>query len=394
MKNCAIVCEYNPFHTGHKYQLDFVRELVPNNIFCVMSGAFVQSATPAFCEKSLRAECALLGGANAVIELPTVYATASAQAFAEGALKIISGIKNISHMAMGAVADCSDILKLADIKIKHASQFSTELKKHLKSGKSYNAANAQAFAALCETIYGGQCNAAQILTDPNAILCIEYICAIDKYAANIEPLIIKRRGEQYNSDNRNGDYISATAIRNAEIDGKLNSVKKYIPYKFDEIAAWRNYHAPDINCYKNMAVYALKTSSPNQIRNLRNCSEGMEFLLKDMSNLYDFDEYIDKAIGKRYSKKRLYRLFFDLLLNIDKSTTEKKFCTRLLACKNDFDFTLLPSCVKTNNADIKFSAEHDSDVRAVLDIDLKATALFNTLCRLNGDYFNYSLIKL
>ena len=120
----------------------------------------------------------------------------------------------------------------------------------------------------------------------------------------------------------------------------------------------------------------------------------MEFLLKDMSNLYDFDEYIDKAIGKRYSKKRLYRLFFDLLLNIDKSTTEKKFCTRLLACKNDFDFTLLPSCVKTNNADIKSSAEHDSDVRAVLDIDLKATALFNTLCRLNGDYFNYSLIKL
>ena len=79
MKNCAVICEYNPFHTGHKYQLDTLRSMSVDNIFCVMSGDFVQSAMPAFCDKLIRAECAIRGGADAVIELPTIYATAGAQ---------------------------------------------------------------------------------------------------------------------------------------------------------------------------------------------------------------------------------------------------------------------------------------------------------------------------
>ena len=78
-----------------------------------MSGAFVQSGVPAFSEKAWRAECAILGGADAVIELPVVYSTASAQLFAEGGLKIISGIKNITHLAMGAVASADEILEIA-----------------------------------------------------------------------------------------------------------------------------------------------------------------------------------------------------------------------------------------------------------------------------------------
>ena len=102
MNNCAIICEYNPFHSGHKYQLDVVRAHGASNIVCVMSGQFVQSATPAFCDKALRAECAIIGGADAVIELPAAYATASAQAFAEGAIKIIAAIKNADTLAMGA----------------------------------------------------------------------------------------------------------------------------------------------------------------------------------------------------------------------------------------------------------------------------------------------------
>ncbi|MCH5165235.1 MAG: nucleotidyltransferase family protein [Clostridiales bacterium] len=393
MKNCAIVCEYNPFHTGHKYQLDCVRKRGIDNIFCVISGSFVQSAMPAFCDKSIRAECAVLGGADAVIELPTVYSTASAQDFAEGAVKIIAGIKNISHIAMGAIAQPDDILRIAEIKTEYSDRYTAELKCQLNSGKSYNAACVAALSKMHETIFPDRNSIDGILADPNNMLCIEYITAIKKYAANIEPIIIKRLGAKYNDYDTAGIHISATAIRNAYSNGCSEDIEKYIPFKYKEMYEYRISHAPDLTSYKNIAVYSLKSADINYISNLRNCSEGLEYLLKSKS-FYDFDSYIEAATSRRYSKKRLFRLFLDIILGIDKDYMSKRFCTRLLACKNAFDFTLLPSCVKSTNADIKNAAANDSEIRQVLQIDEKAVALYNTISKLDGDYYNYSLIKI
>lgn len=394
MKNCAIVCEYNPFHSGHKYQLDRVRSRGIDNIFCVMSGAFVQSATPAFCDKALRAECAVLGGADAVIELPTVYATASAQIFAEGAVKIISAIKDVAYIGMGAVASPDDVLRIAEIKIKHEQKFSSTLMKYLKLGKSYNIASTAAIADIYAELYPDKPPINDMLSDPNNILCLEYISAINKFAANIEPIIIERRGARHNDCHELGEHVSATAIRNAEENGKFDIMKKYLPYKFDEITKWRKNHAPDMQCYKNIAVYSLKKADIDFIRELRNCSEGLEYLLKSNAHKYDFDSYIELITGKRYGKKRAFRLLLDIILDIDKSLVNKPFVTRLLACKRNFDFTLLPDFVKTTNADIKNALKETRDVRDVLSVDVNATALYNTLCRIDGDYYNYSLIKV
>ena len=394
MKNCAVVCEYNPFHSGHKYQLDTIREADPNNIVCVMSGSFTQSGLPAFCDKALRAECAVMGGADAVAELPAVYSTASAQIFAEGALKIISGIKNVSHIAMGAVSDRNDIMALAEIKIAHADEFSAVLKQEMQTGKSYNAASARALVKIYGKLHPDKSIAESVLFDPNSILCIEYIVAIDKYAAYIEPFIIKRRGQSHTDLSECGEHISATAVRSAALRGEFGTVKNYIPFKYVAMEKHIAEHSPDLRLYKNMAVYALKRSGTDRLSRLRDCSEGMEFLLKNMSGRVDFDDYINAAVGKRYGKKRIYRFFTDLLLGIDKESVDKKFCTRLLACKNGFDFGILPSCVKTSNSELKRSAEKDKDIEKVLDIDKNAVALYNTLCGINGDYFNYSLIKI
>lgn len=394
MKNCAIVCEYNPFHSGHKYQLDRVRTCDIDNIFCVMSGAFVQSATPAFCDKALRAECAVLGGADAVIELPTVYATASAQIFAEGAVKIMSRIKDIAYIGMGAVAPPDDILRIADVKIKYEQKFNSKLMSYLKLGKSYNAASTAAIADIYAELYPDKSQINDTLSDPNNILCLEYISAINKFSANIEPIIIERRGARHNDCQELGEHVSATAIRNAEESGKFDIMKTYIPYKFDEISEWRKNHAPDIQCYKKIGVFALKKTDINSIRELRNCSEGLEYLLKSHANKHDFDSYIELITCKRYGKKRAFRLFLDVILDIDKSLTNKPFITRLLACKRNFDFTLLPDFVKTTNADIKNAAKENCDVREVLSVDINATALYNTLSSIDGDYFNYSLIKV
>lgn len=393
MKNCVIVCEYNPFHSGHKYQLDRVREHSIDNIICVMSGNFVQSALPAFCDKSTRAKCAIMGGADAVIELPTIFATASAQNFAEGAVKILAGIKDASFMAMGATADSSVIMQIAEIKYKHADEFSNLLKDALKSGRSYNAASVAALSQIYSRIYPNNKSIDNVMSEPNNILCVEYICALQKYAANVQPLIIKRIGAQYGDTSLNGEHVSATAIREAEQNGNFSETKKYIPFIFDEIESERKLHAPNLDIYKSIAVYAMKQTTADSLKNLRNCSEGLEYLLKKMSVISDFDRYIEEVCGKRYGKKRIYRLFLDILFGIGK-LSDNRFCTRLLACKNNFDFTVLPDCVKTNNADIKAACALDGQTAEVLKIDIAATALFNTISRIDGDYFNYSLIKL
>lgn len=387
MNNCAIVAEYNPFHTGHKYQIDNVKPLV-DRIVCVMSGQFVQSGLPAFCDKSLRAKCAVLGGADAVVELPTVYATASAQYFAEGALKVISGIKDIKYMAMGASSTRDELLYLSEIK--NSDKFSDKLKCELKSGKSYNAATVAALTSLCDKKH---LDLPQIaLSDPNNILCLEYISAILKFAPNISPLIVNRVGSGYNDLSLDKEYVSASAIRdNAKTS--FDSVRKFIPYLSSEIEKEIMAHSPDITAYKKMVVFAIKNISEKQIAGLRNCSEGMEFLIKNLCGFSNYDDYIDSAICKRYGKKRLQRLFLDIVLGIDKSLLDKKFCTRLLACKNNFDYTILPNLVKTTNRDIKEAAK-DEEVNSVLKVDEAAAALYNTLCGVDGNYYNYSLVKI
>lgn len=394
MKNCAVITEYNPFHTGHKYQLDVLKAQGFDNIFCVMSGPFVQSAMPAFCDKALRAECAVLGGAGAVIELPTVYATASAQLFAEGGMKIISEIKNITHLAMGGVGNSDDILRIADVKISHTDRFTSELKSELEQGKSYNAASAAALTRIYGNLYPDKPTVTTLLEDPNNILCIEYISAINKYCANIQPIIIERKGATYNDASADAEYVSATAIRTADEGENLPSMQKYIPFNYDKICDCRKHAAADMELYKKLTLYALKRASVENINKLRDCSEGMEYLLKKVSHLNSLDDIVNAVIGKRYGKKRIYRLFLDLHLGIEKGLTDKPFCTRLLACKNDFDFSLLPNCVKTTNAQIKNAVNNHPDVQKVLQIDINATNLYNTLSDIIGDYFNYSVIKI
>ncbi len=388
MTNCAIVTEYNPFHTGHKYQLDTVKSRGIDNIICVMSGNFVQSAEPAFCDKALRAECAVRGGADAVIELPALYATSSAQYFAEGALKIISKLKDIKYLAMGATADADKIYKLYDAKSKNIKTFLAALNDSLKSGKSYNAASANAYSAVCDA----PCD--DIFTDPNNILCLEYLATIDKYAPNTEPLIIKRIGADYGSLSTTEKYISATAIRHAVDDGNSNSICDYLPCLKDELISRHNAHRPNLEAYGIMSVYAIKSMPLEQIRELKDCSEGLEYLIKKCSDSSTYDELLNSSVCRRYGKKRIKRLLFDALTLQNKDLLSCGFITRLLACKNNFDFSILPSLVKTNNADIKSAAVQNPELRRVLAVDERASALYNSLCGISGDYYNYSLVKV
>ena len=106
MKNCAIVCEYNPFHTGHLYQISKASKKY-DGVICIMSGNFVQRAQPAIVEKYTRATVALNCGASMVVELPVVYAVATGEKFADGAIRTLSQLKDVDAIVMGAETDDS-----------------------------------------------------------------------------------------------------------------------------------------------------------------------------------------------------------------------------------------------------------------------------------------------
>ena len=100
MEFCGIVCEFNPFHNGHKYIIEQAKKITGKEVLCIMSGNFVQRGIPSIQDKYTRARNAINNGANAVIELPTIYACSNAENFAYGAIKILDRL-NVTHLAFG-----------------------------------------------------------------------------------------------------------------------------------------------------------------------------------------------------------------------------------------------------------------------------------------------------
>ena len=114
MKVVGIVAEYNPFHNGHKYQMDKVRkETGADYVIVAMSGNFLQRGVPALCDKFIRTEMALKCGADLVIEIPTLWATASAEYYAHAGVSLLASTGVVTHLAFGAETD--DLNSLLEI---------------------------------------------------------------------------------------------------------------------------------------------------------------------------------------------------------------------------------------------------------------------------------------
>ena len=189
MKFCAVICEYNPFHNGHKYQLAEARRLSGcDKLLCIMSGNFTQRGEAAVFHKYERARHAVLGGADAVIELPAAFAVAPAEVFARGAIHILASLPAVSALAFGCESGTKeDFLKTARALLSESKQFKATLKENMKDGTSYiRARNAALLAS------GADVDEA-LLSSPNNILGTEYCRAILSEGSAIEPIPVPRR---------------------------------------------------------------------------------------------------------------------------------------------------------------------------------------------------------
>lgn len=87
----AVICEYNPFHFGHAYQLQEMRKRF-GTVICVLGGNVTQRGEAAVADRYLRAQAALANGADLVVELPLPWCCASAREFAAGGVAVARGI--------------------------------------------------------------------------------------------------------------------------------------------------------------------------------------------------------------------------------------------------------------------------------------------------------------
>ena len=304
MKTAAVICEYNPFHYGHKYQLEQTRAAGATHIVAVMSGNFTQRGDAAIFDKYARARIALENGADLVLELPTRFSLSAAEGFARGAVGIIEALGCVDMLSFGA--ECGDIAALKEAA--GASEYALhteEFQELMRKGKSFPAALQE---AVREYYTEDVC---EVLSSPNNTLAVEYIKALDDIGSMIEPYAIQRSGAEHDSDAEDKGFVSASLIRKKIISGE----------DWSELAPVIDGDTADIHRLECAILAKLRTMRPSEFENVYDAAQGLgERLYKAVRKATSLDELYFLTKTKRYTLARIRRAVLCAFLDIDKHT--------------------------------------------------------------------------
>lgn len=306
MNICGIVCEYNPFHNGHKYHIEQTKEKFgATHIIAVMSGNFTQRGDVALIDKYKRAETALKNGVDLVIELPVAYALASAEQFAQGAVYLLNALGCVNLISFGSESGDIKLLRETAGAVYYAME-SEEFNKLLKNGLAYPAALQKAI----EKYYTD--DVTEALTSPNNTLAIEYLKALDSLASPIQPVTIKRTVAEHDSEIKNPDQIvSASQLRKMIIEGK--DIFNLAPESdFSNTASILN--------IENAILSKLRFMSKSEIEKTPNAVLGLEnriFRAVQVSTSLNELYFLIKT--KRYTLARIRRIVMSAFLGITKN---------------------------------------------------------------------------
>ena len=379
MKIVGIVAEFNPMHNGHKYLIDTAKELTGADIaICVMSGNFTQAGNITLVDKFKRAKTAIENGIDVVIELPTIYATSSAEFFSYSAVKLLNSLGCIDYICFGSeTGDTRELVQIAYTLTQNEEEIWRQTTENLKQGISFAKARQE---ALENILTEDEVNTA---TSSNNILAIEYIKALIKLKSTIEPIAIKRE-----------DNVSATQIRELISGGDLTLAKAL---SLESLSKGQIVQNTDL---ANILTYYLVSSTKDQIQAIREVTEGLENSLKDNCNIYDYIDYIQEIKSKRYQLSKIKRIVINMILGITKEQNDrlqdKAYYAHILAIdtnkKNDILSMLnstskIPVITSLNDEILERQTEENKES---LLLDIKATNIHSSILKeeQNKDYKN------
>jgi len=310
MKITGVVAEYNPFHTGHEYQLKMARKLSDCDcIAVVMSGNFVQRGEPAIIDKFNRAEAAVYGGADIVIELPMPFSCQNAEMFAFAAIKELKKL-NVDSISFGCENDDVKLLeKIACLQL--TPEFNKNIKVEIKKGLSYPNAMSNALVSLIN-------DEAEAVYSPNNVLAVEYIKSAMKLDLNLSYYPVKRLGMAHNDTEFQGPFHSAAAIRNSMLEGSLNNLK-LTEKSLEQIEKFYNDHKQfnTLNNYTDYLYYKIITC--DDLNTIYEIKEGLNNKIMSQSFKHEnIDDLIMSLKSKRYTYSKLRRCLLNILLDIKK----------------------------------------------------------------------------
>lgn len=319
----GIICEYNPLHLGHKKQIDRIREhFGPETvIICAMSGNFVQRGMPAIIDKTHRAQAAVLSGADLVLELPVTTALSSAEGFAAGGVAMLG--KFCDCLCFGAeTPDAEKLMNTAEALL--SDTFPPLLRAELETGKSFPAARQAALQQMGLD--------AEILSQPNNILAVEYCKAILSQGCAMKPFPILREGS-YHAEIADSENPSATAVRNLMLIE--HNWKSCVPKTARPIFETAPLHT--ITAGERAILGKLRTMTDAEFEALPYGSEGLwRKFMHACRKEACLEAIIAATKSKRYTRTRIDRMIMCAFLGITMEMLQKSIpYVRVLAFRDN-----------------------------------------------------------
>ncbi|RBW70226.1 nucleotidyltransferase [Bacillus taeanensis] len=367
MKAVGVIVEHNPFHNGHFYHLQQSKKQTGANvIIAVMSGYFLQRGEPALVSKWARAEMALRGGADIVIELPYAFSTQKAEIFAHGAVSILNNLF-VDELCFGSedgdIDSFKHTIKFLD---EHTILYNEKIRTFIKQGHSYPKAVSLAFHTLNPN------PDVLDLSQPNNILGFHYLKAIKEQKSSMKAAAIKRIHAGYHDKESTHESIaSATSIRKRLLeDQSLHSIYQYVPEstyhilnsyfkEYKQFQHWEHYFS--------YLKYKLLTGTNEEFKEIYEVEEGIENrMIEIVKASHTFYDFMEKLKTKRYTWTRLQRICTHILTNAKKEDmqfaleTKKAPYLRLLGMsqngqqylnkiKKEIDLPLISTVAKLKN---------------------------------------------
>ena len=298
MKTAGIIAEYNPVHLGHMYHINETKKAGATHIVCVLGSSFTQRGDISILSKWQRAEMALLGGCDLVLELPVPWSMSSAANFALGGVSVLRSLGAVDMLSFGS--ECGDINLLK--KAVQAAK-AVNVADYMKDGTTFASARQKAVSEnFGEDI-------AQVLATPNNILATEYINA----AGNMDCMTVRRIGASHDSYECS-EYQSASFIREMIAKGKNDNLS--IPDFCRSIL--KNIDTADVMRLETSILCKLKLMKKSDFVTLPDISEGIENrLFAAVQSSTSLTELFETIKTKRYTMARVRRLVLSAFLNVD-----------------------------------------------------------------------------
>ena len=376
MKIIGLIAEYNPFHNGHLYQINKIKEMYPDSIIiAVVSSSFTQRGDISILNKWDKTRITLDNGIDIVIELPFVFATQSSDIFAKGAITLLEEM-HIDTLVFGTETDSIDWLKeVADLQLNN-KEYDIKVKNYLDTGLNYPTATNKAI----EDLTGYK------VDSPNDLLALSYIKQIIKDRKDIEIINIKRT-IAYHTTEIEENITSASNIRTKYLNNK--NIANLIPYSI------ANLYKVSMNNLFPYLKYKIITEE-NTLNNYQTVDEGIEGrIIKYIDKSNNYEELIQKIKTKRYTYNKISRMLLHILTNFTKEEAGSITIDyiRLLGFTNNGKEYL--NKIK-KQIPIPIITGYKKNISKILDIELRITKIYSLVTSkdlLKEEYRNKPIIK-